>query len=219
MAGQPVGPVGINVSLGSGEGRDLKWWVLQELFSSLFFYMNDFFFPYFCFSPSGFHHLHRRHHNKIGSELCSALYIYVCALGDSGKKTVNCTLVLVESYAGFRVKTKLWALGVRSVCNRLRTSKLRYQTWKFANLCISIRNPYKQASRHASEELELGRWCVTQSRSPEIVAPLIIKKWDSGLISSSLFLGRRLLAPSHILHWKVILWFAIQTCTLMQIIE
>lgn len=36
-----------------------------------------------------------------------------------------------------------------------------------------------QAS-HASEEQELGRWCVTQSRSPEIVAPLIIKQWDSG---------------------------------------
>lgn len=38
-------------------------------------------------------------------------------------------------------------------------------------------------------------------------------------ISSSLFLGRKLLAPSCILHWKLILWLAIQTCTLMQTIE
>lgn len=87
----------------------------RTFFFSFLLYEWLIFFPYFCFSPSGFHHLHRRHHNKIGRELCSALRIYVCAFGDSEKKTVNCTLVLVESYAGFHVKTKhceLWESGL-----------------------------------------------------------------------------------------------------------
>lgn len=93
MAGQPMESVGLSGSLGSGKGRELNWWVLQEVFFSLFSYMNDIFFLYFCFSPSGLHHLYCRCHNETGSEHCSALCIFVCALGGSGKKTVNSTLV------------------------------------------------------------------------------------------------------------------------------
>lgn len=43
------------------------------------------------------------------------LVSYVCALGGSGKRIVDCILVLVDFYTGFHIKTKhckLWESGL-----------------------------------------------------------------------------------------------------------
>lgn len=56
---------------------------------------------------------------------------------------------------------------------------LLYMENCLANFCIAVRNPYKQASRRASDERELGRWCVIQDKSPYRVAPLNIKKYET----------------------------------------
>lgn len=56
---------------------------------------------------------------------------------------------------------------------------LLYMENCLANFCIAVRNSYKQASRHASDEQELGRWCVIQDKSTYRVAPLNIKKYET----------------------------------------
>lgn len=106
VVGQPMEPVGISGSLGNGKGKDLKQWVLQELFPSLFFYTNDIFFLISAFLQVDFiaYAITAIMKLAVGFAL---LFLFVFVLYVTlGKSLWTAPWFLVESYFGFHVKTK-----------------------------------------------------------------------------------------------------------------
>lgn len=142
--------------------------------------MNDIFCPYFCsFLQVDFIAYTTDAMTKLAVSF-DLLFVFMFVLYVTlGKTLWTVPWFLVESYTGFHVETKPWEHWESGLC------ATDWECQKCITKCgnSSCKSLYFsmesiQAS-HASEEQELAMWCVTQSRSPENVAPLVIKKWDS----------------------------------------